>query len=161
MTTILLGSPAPTLPLRYTALYLLHESKLFSPARNLAPTPWEKWCVVLGWTLYFISANKSHFILYLGKAGWQQPKNVKKIFFARPPEFIYFLTYSKRVIRLLYFVDFLNKVRFSFSTVMKSKFLGYGFLGGWDGSECGAEAGVLLIPGRTLCWRGELALICK
>lgn len=117
--------------------------------------------MVLGWTLYFISANKSHFILYLGKAGWQQPKNVKKIFFARPPEFIYFLTYSKRVIRLLYFVDFLNKVRFSFSTVMKSKFLGYGFWGGWDGSECGAEAGVLLIPGRTLCWRGELALICK
>lgn len=45
-------------------------------------------------------------------------KMLKKIF-ARPPDFIYFLTYSKRVIRLLYFVDFLNKVKFSFSTVNK------------------------------------------
>lgn len=90
LIAILLGSPAPapTLPappppgptirLSLPAVYLLHESKLFSPARNLAPTPWEKRCVALRWTLYFISANKSHFILYLGKAGWQRPKNVKK-----------------------------------------------------------------------------------
>lgn len=89
LSAILLGSPAPT-PLLYTALYLLHESKLFSPAGNLAPTPWEKWCVALCWTLYFISANKSHFILYLGKAGWQQPKNVKKNFFCPAPRIYLF-----------------------------------------------------------------------
>lgn len=35
---------------------------------------------------------------------------------AQLPEFIYFLTSSEPVICLEYFVDFLNKVKFSFST---------------------------------------------
>lgn len=62
-------------------------------------------------------------------------KTTKKCFkkIARPPEFIYFLTYSKRVMRLLYFVDFLNKVKFSFSTVRKCVSWAGFFLGG--GSE--------------------------
>lgn len=62
-------SPFPIRQLPLPAVYLLHESKLFSPARGLAPTAWEMWRVVLSCTLYFISANKTHFILYLGKAG--------------------------------------------------------------------------------------------
>lgn len=40
----------------------------------------------------------------------------KKKKFAQLPEFIYFLTSSEPVICLEYFVDFLNKVKFSFST---------------------------------------------
>lgn len=111
-------SPSPIRQLPLPAVYLLRKSKLFSPARGLAPTAWEKWCAALSWTLYFISANKTHFILYLGKAGWQ---NNQKMCFKRkvpgPQNLFIFLTYSKRVIRLLYFVDFLNKVKFSFSTV--------------------------------------------
>lgn len=72
--------------------------------------------MALSWDLYFIPANKSqYFILYLGKAGWQQHKKKylkKKATIAWPPDVIYFLTYSERVIRILYFVDFLNKVLF-------------------------------------------------
>lgn len=51
----------------------------------------------------------------------------------RPPEFIYFLTYSKRVIRLLYFVDFLNKsqILFFHSDQVSVQSLGYGFWRGW------------------------------
>lgn len=41
---------------------------------------------------------------------------LKKKKFAQLPEFIYFLTSSEPVICLEYFVDFLNKVKFSFST---------------------------------------------
>lgn len=55
------------------AVYLLHESKLLSSARALAAHSLGNVAMALSWTLYFISANKSHFILYLGKAGWQQP----------------------------------------------------------------------------------------
>lgn len=43
----------------------------------------------------------------------------KKKKFAQLPEFIYFLTSSEPVICLEYFVDFLNKVKFSFSTKKK------------------------------------------
>lgn len=48
---------------------------------------------------------------------------------ARPPEFIYFLTYSKRVILLLYFVDFLNKVKFFFHS--EEVYVLSWFFGGW------------------------------
>lgn len=75
-----------------------------------------------------------------------------------PPEFIYFLTYSKRVIRLLYFVDFLNKVKFSFSTVKKCYVLSCfgGFLNKGPKREF-----YFPTPGRPLCWVGGLAPICK
>lgn len=69
-----LGSPALAPPQHCIQLtpphYLLHESKLFWPARAQRLFPGKHTGPELDF--YFISTNKSHLILYLGKAGWQQ-----------------------------------------------------------------------------------------